>query len=283
MERHLMTSLFSYVNIYKKPSDRLFQSTHRVCSAIWSIWRYTVKVSHVLDLKGAFIDIAAEFTRAVSMVEAKSKWKVVEEILEGRKKVDLILVHHFREGRLVPNGGCEREYERQAEWMQGWLRSLLMLNLAFSFQMLLVKHVEGSVLGENLAIGVDTYVVTDLEKVVVRVLWYAMSFGVHQHPAYWSPEIALCSLSTPMQIAGKAWQWAECGPEAWFCGRKVCWQWSPYEVEIWWDNGIHSALAGGRNHWNLLMGTLKGGGGDRCCVLSGVLSSKGCALSLAED
>lgn len=106
--------------------------------------------------------MAAEFTRAEPIIIMtrmcpwlrQSDCRVIEEILEGRKKVDPVLVHHVKEERLVQNGGCERMCGAGAGSTNAGLTAFfLMLNLAFSFQRLLVWHVEGSVLGELLVMG----------------------------------------------------------------------------------------------------------------------------------
>ena len=62
----------------------------------------------MLDLRGLSLNGSRIYKgrthhnyKNVSMVEAKSDCKVIEEILEGRKKVDLVLVHHVKEERLV--------------------------------------------------------------------------------------------------------------------------------------------------------------------------------------
>lgn len=68
--------------------------------------------------------------------------------------MDPVLVHHVKEERLVQNGGCERMCGAGAGSTNAGLTAFfLMLNLAFSFQRLLVWHVEGSVLGELLVMG----------------------------------------------------------------------------------------------------------------------------------
>lgn len=83
------------------------------------------------------------------MGEAKSNWKVVVDILEGGQMVGRVLVHQDRTEAVtvgMVGAGAER--------MQSWLHSLVRLSLVFRFQRLSVKPVEGSILSENLVVGV---------------------------------------------------------------------------------------------------------------------------------
>lgn len=115
MERGLVTYLHTLV-LAKKPSDRLFQSTPRVYSAL-GIRRYTIKISHVLDPKG-FCWNRSRYTNAEAIVITRMcPWlrqslteKLLKRFWRVGEKMDLVLVRHFKEERLVQNGGCEYKH-----------------------------------------------------------------------------------------------------------------------------------------------------------------------------
>lgn len=164
--------------------------------------------------------------------------------------------------------------------MRDWLPSLLMLNLAFSFQRLSVKPVEGSILGENLVTGVDKEVVTDWSE------WWSKSCGMRypsEFPCTQPAEVLRfhCALHTYAE------SWQSMTPSRMWAGGVVLWRGRCVDsdlcvrlryggimefIQLWQEAEVTGIYW--REPWK---------GRWWVCVPPGVLSSKAWALRPAEN
>lgn len=143
MERALMTCSFLYLTTCGKPSNTLSQSTHWVRSTVWSLWGLVMfRTSRGFYWNGSRIYKCRTCSNTrVCLIENKllKIWRVGKG---GPSSCSAVQNGGY-------NGDCGG---RGAEWMQGWLYSLVMLNLMF-LQKLSIKPVEGSIFCENLFVG----------------------------------------------------------------------------------------------------------------------------------